>query len=115
MIKIKLESLQTTKKKSYEVKEGQLYIDGEVIEIFDDPAYASWDVSEIEDFEYIKRNEAGELIMGLNVFTDSSTMLYTFSVIKRQGIIEDAHFPYTKTEDEILWEADITTMEGFKC
>jgi hypothetical protein len=116
MTKLKLNQIRVSEtSKTYKVEEGILYINDDPITL-EGEEIVTWDAKDIEDFESIERNEDGDIVMTINIFTDQSTMNSFFSVVKkRQGeetILEDASFPYAVVDGEIIWEADLTKMEG---
>lgn len=111
---LKLSSIRTNKKKSYKVENNILYIDNEPIEIAGEDI-VTWDVSGIEDFDAIERDENGDIVITITIFTDRATLNSFFSVIKKnqrdQPSIEDAVFPYKVVDGEIVWEANLEDME----
>ncbi len=103
---IKLNSINTNKKKSYRVENNTLYIDNEPIEITDDGT-VTWVTEGLEDFNAITKIDE-DIVIELNVFTDQNTVLNYFSNTTDSPSI----FPSTKIEDKTVWQCDISKMEG---
>ena len=116
---LKIASISTNKKKSYEIKNHTLFIDDEPVELDDNPELVVWDVKDLEDFTKITKDpETNTVTIELVVFTDEQTMRKFFSIIKtkKDGEEEYKGFPYHKSpdSDQLIWSAPIEDLEGVK-
>lgn len=118
MTKLKLNQVKISETpKAYKVEGGVLFIDDDPIELeMDNVNTATWNVPEgSEDFNSIELNDDGDIVIDINIHTDSATMNAFFSVVKKNGettVIEDATFPYSTVDGQIVWEASLESMEG---
>ena len=104
--------------KQYKVLNGVFYIDHEAIEITGDEI-VSWDVSDDEDFDFIRRNkDTNEIELGVVFFVSTSTSEEVFT--HEEDITTNKVSPtkgFTLYEDEtngIVCDAYIEDLEGME-